>query len=183
MAKLNDKVNELRKKMILESAGKYFYELGYDKMSIDKVARELSVGVGTIYSLFPSKEDLFYAWIESIVETANNQLCNKQIINSVEKLKWFVEYKISYYEKYKNNLRNYLYNNKLVMGEHNPLRKMYIYIGEALKDICEEGADVGLLAHIMDGIVNCYIENSNGNLIAQKGEIVSMLLRVINYEK
>ena len=74
MQNLNEKVEEFKKKLILDTAHAYFSKYGYEKTQIDKIAKELSVGVGTIYGYFKSKEGLFMAWFEHIVDNAFNEI-------------------------------------------------------------------------------------------------------------
>ena len=102
MAKLNEKVDELKKKMILDTASEYFKSFGQEKTQIDKISKDLSIGVGTIYGYFKSKEGLFLAWLQSIIDKAYIDLKNhcETSDEPVGKLKMIVEYKIKYIEKY-----------------------------------------------------------------------------------
>ena len=55
MAKLIDQVDELKKRLIIDTANKYFKISGYEKTQIDKISKELGIGVGTIYGYFKNK--------------------------------------------------------------------------------------------------------------------------------
>lgn len=178
MTKMNDKVNELRKNLIIESADKYFQEFGYEKTQIEKISKELSIGVGTIYSYFGSKEGLFLAWLSSIVDKAYGELLAKNVTEPIEKLKWFVEYKLDYYEKNKSTLRDYVYNNKLALMQNNPVNKLYNYIADGIKDCCPN-KDCHVLAVVLDNVVNSYIEASSGDLSEKKDEIVAVFMRIL----
>ncbi len=52
---------------ILEAARDLFLELGYHATSIDMIVHKSGGSKGTLYSYFPSKEDLFRAVVQSIV--------------------------------------------------------------------------------------------------------------------
>lgn len=54
-----------RKKEILTAAMPFFAEFGYPKADIQILADTLSIGKGTIYRYFPSKEKLFFATVDA----------------------------------------------------------------------------------------------------------------------
>ncbi|MBS1716217.1 MAG: TetR/AcrR family transcriptional regulator [Armatimonadetes bacterium] len=49
---------------LLDAAGRLFSRFGYRKTTIDDIAREASIGKGTVYLHFESKELLAQAWME-----------------------------------------------------------------------------------------------------------------------
>ena len=50
---------EERKREILETAMRLFYEKGYEKTSITDIAKAIGIAQGLCYRYFPSKESLF----------------------------------------------------------------------------------------------------------------------------
>ncbi len=189
MVKLNEKVDELKKKLILDTASEYFGTLGYEKTQIDRISKDLSIGVGTIYGYFASKEGLFMAWLKSIIDKASNEMqeyCSSEV-NPIEKLKMIVEYKIKYFEKNKTTIKGYMQNNQLFLRgisrrKEHPMAKVYNYCAEIIKALKPmEDNDAYLLAIIFDGIINSYIECSleNDNLIEKQDEIVERFLRLV----
>ena len=68
MAKLIDQVDELKKRLIIDTANKYFKISGYEKTQIDKISKELGIGVGTIYGYFKNKEGLFFFFFSSVIQ-------------------------------------------------------------------------------------------------------------------
>ena len=50
-----------KEEIILEAANKIFLKYGYQKTSMDDIAKEAMIGKGTIYYYFNSKEDIFVA--------------------------------------------------------------------------------------------------------------------------
>lgn len=58
------------KESILDAASDLFAEVGYQRMTIDEVARRANLGKGTIYLYFESKQDLAL----SIVDRLNDKL-------------------------------------------------------------------------------------------------------------
>lgn len=59
-----------RKKTILQAAGQVFARKGYASTRIIEVAEAASVGKGTIYEYFRSKEELFFAVFEEMMHEA-----------------------------------------------------------------------------------------------------------------
>ena len=83
------KLPEERRKEIIDTAIKLFYEKGYEKTTISDIAKEINVAQGLCYRYFPSKEMLFdcaidqYAQIlaDSITEyTKDTELSLKELI-------------------------------------------------------------------------------------------------------
>ncbi|MEO8395875.1 MAG: helix-turn-helix domain-containing protein [Chloroflexota bacterium] len=61
--------NSERERRILESAARLIAHFGYDKTTVDEIAREAGVSKGAIYLHFKSKEDLFDALLMRESET------------------------------------------------------------------------------------------------------------------
>ncbi len=86
------KAPEERRKEILETAIKLFYEKGYEKTSISDIAKEIGVAQGLCYRYFPSKEVLFDCAIDQYAQTIadgiteftkNDNLSLKEIIEEM----------------------------------------------------------------------------------------------------
>ena len=56
------------RQLILKSAGKFFLEYGYQAAPLRKIASEAGFTPGALYGYFSSKEELFYALTDSMVE-------------------------------------------------------------------------------------------------------------------
>jgi TetR/AcrR family transcriptional regulator, regulator of autoinduction and epiphytic fitness len=59
---------ETRRVAILDAALKLFGQYGYRRTSIDDIAREAEIAKGTVYLSFKSKEEIFRALCESLIE-------------------------------------------------------------------------------------------------------------------
>jgi AcrR family transcriptional regulator len=61
--KLQDKArqarNELYREHILDAAERVFAERGFDNAKLQEISKHAGVSMGTIYAVFPGKEDLF----------------------------------------------------------------------------------------------------------------------------
>ncbi len=65
------------RRSILEAAVRLFGERGYEKSSIEQIARAAGVGKGTIYGYFRSKDEIFIAFCEDEIDYAFAQLAEK----------------------------------------------------------------------------------------------------------
>ena len=57
--------NELYRKHILEAAEQVFAERGYDSAKLQEISTRAGLSMGTIYSVFASKDELFLALLEA----------------------------------------------------------------------------------------------------------------------
>jgi len=64
----------LRTQMLLEKAQEVFFEVGYQKASVDEIARRAMVTLQTLYARFPSKADLFTQVILKEIKRVQNNL-------------------------------------------------------------------------------------------------------------
>ena len=96
MARITKAPDE-RRKEILDTAMKLFYDKGYEKTSISDIAKEINVAQGLCYRYFPSKEVLFDSAIDYYAQTLvekmtafvkNEDLSLKDII---EKMPTFID--------------------------------------------------------------------------------------------
>ena len=189
MAKLIDQVDELKKRLIIDTANKYFKISGYEKTQIDKISKELGIGVGTIYGYFKNKEGLFLAWLSSVIQNAYEEMkltCD-EVSSPVEKLEKMAEYKIKYFERNKTTIKAYMENNQLFLRgisrrKEHPMACVYTYSASIIREIKKMSEDTAyLLANIFDSMINCYIECSseNDDLMAKKNEIVKRFLAML----
>ncbi len=189
MGNLNEKVDELKKKLILETASEYFKTLGYGKTQIDKISKDLNIGVGTIYGYFKSKEGLFIAWLQNIINNVYEQMkdgCSK-VNTPIEKLAVVIEYKVNYFEKNRVTVKSYMENNQLFLRgisrrKEHPMAVILEFCADIIKDIKPmDEQEAYLLANIFDGIINTYIECSleDEQLFDKKDEILERFLRVV----
>src|SRR5271166_2832900 len=59
---------ETKRAAILDAALKLFSQYGYRRTSIDDIAHEAEIAKGTVYLSFKSKEEIFRALCESLIE-------------------------------------------------------------------------------------------------------------------
>lgn len=65
MASLRERKKEDRKSRILDAALRLFEEQGFEITTMEKIAAEADLAVGTLYNYFPSKVELFFLIINA----------------------------------------------------------------------------------------------------------------------
>jgi AcrR family transcriptional regulator len=63
---------ETKRDAILDAALKLFSQYGYRRTSIDDIAREAEIAKGTVYLSFKSKEEIFRALCECLIERSED---------------------------------------------------------------------------------------------------------------
>src|SRR3954469_18157698 len=65
---LRERKKEETRRRIAQTARELFVERGFDRVTVDEVARAADVSQKTVFNYFPTKEDLFYWRMESFEE-------------------------------------------------------------------------------------------------------------------
>ena len=86
------------RQLILKSAGKFFLEYGYQAAPLRKIASEAGFTPGALYGYFNSKEELFYALTDPMVERLMKVLDRiRDEMDDLPKEKWLREMGDIYY--------------------------------------------------------------------------------------
>jgi TetR/AcrR family transcriptional regulator, regulator of autoinduction and epiphytic fitness len=64
--------SETKRAAILDAAMKLFSQYGYRRTSIDDIARDAEIAKGTVYLSFKSKEEIFRALCEALIERSES---------------------------------------------------------------------------------------------------------------
>jgi len=139
---IKDKMQDLKKEFLLEEASKQFEEIGYEQMKVADLAKIAKVSVGTIYSLFSSKEGLYLAYLEHQICSFFMELEEKtfNVKSPQEKIKTFIELKFSYYTQKRkaveqNATNNPLFFNTLYKEHSKPFQKIYTYLAKCFIEL------------------------------------------------
>lgn len=65
------------RRAIIDAAVHLFERKGFEKTSIEELAREAGIGKGTIYTYFQTKSEIFYAFCEEQLEFIHDELAGK----------------------------------------------------------------------------------------------------------
>ena len=168
---LRKKMMDLKREFVLEEAGKLFNQDGYEEMKIAELAKQVGVSVGTIYTLFGSKENLYHNYIISQIEHYGGILETElqQCSTSRERIQKIIEIKYQGLSKNTNALRQSVINDPTffiyAIDEEHPLMRVLELIAKEVMEplIKESGAKktpmelTFLLDGLVLGSVNCAI--------------------------
>ena len=139
---IKNKINELKKELLLEEASKVFEDIGYEKMKIADLAKTAKVSVGTIYALFNSKEGLYLSYLEHQINNFFAELEDKVLVKATasEKIHTFIELKFSYYTQKRKAVEqsatnNPLFFNTLVQEHSEAFQKIYNYLEKCFMEL------------------------------------------------
>jgi AcrR family transcriptional regulator len=92
MSALLDSRKDSKRLRIFEAAKRHFSHYGIKGTTMQDVAREAEIAVGTIYQFFPDKDALILAWIEEHRQLLQSQLAEitQQALPADEKLREFL---------------------------------------------------------------------------------------------
>ena len=98
---MNEKAQE-RREAILEAATSFFSEIGYRNTDVQQIADRLTIGKGTVYRYFLSKEALFFAAVDRAIHKMEEYIRSKihDEKNDVARIRLAIR---SYIEFYQNN--------------------------------------------------------------------------------
>lgn len=74
MASIREKKKQQTRQAIMQAAIKLFSKKGFEKTSIEELAKAAGIGKGTIYSYFQTKTDILHAFCEDELEDLHHEL-------------------------------------------------------------------------------------------------------------
>lgn len=77
MTQTREEKKRQTRKAIIAAAVRLFDLKGFEKTSIEELAREAGIGKGTIYTYFQTKSEIFYAFCEEQLEFIHEELARK----------------------------------------------------------------------------------------------------------
>jgi len=188
---IKDKMNELKKELLLEEASKQFEETGYEHMKVADLAKTAQVSIGTIYALFNSKEGLYLAYIEHQINNFYLELEDRALSKSSpkEKIHTFIELKFSYYNQKRKAIEqsatnNPLFFNTLVQEHSEAFQKIYNYLEKCFtklnpkidKDKATRMAFA--INGFSDGYISLWLE-LNDNLMEKVDEVSDLFICMV----
>jgi len=185
---MKSKMEEFKKHTMLEEISKYFEENGFNSATIQDISKYLGVSVGSLYKLFPSKEELYSAYIiyqRELFYTSLEEKCvNKE---AIECLNIFVTHKFEVYTTKRLAVIDVLLQDPLFLMKfnlsNNDSRFSKIKVLEKwFSTVCQEKnlieKDAAKLAYLFNALMNGYVEYwlNGGTLPTNTQEIVDNFL-------
>lgn len=168
-----------RKEAIIEAAEKLFYENGFDRVSMDQVAKEAEFTKRTLYQYFPGKEELYFAvalrGFRRLFTYCGEAMARGK--NGNEKLRLSGT---AYYRFFKDNPETFRVINSIGAvkkrsgGEYDQWRNFDKQMFRSFTDIIEEGKADGSIRKDLDAEKCTYsiifMTTAFFNFLAQTGE-------------
>jgi len=158
-AVLKAKVQDFKRKLILEEASIYFESVGLEAAKMAEVAKRCGISVGALYKIFPSKDALFYAYTSYQIDQLMKilQKRTKDTEDPQEKLKLFAQLKLETFSKKAKAIRDPLsgyplFFTKLNISHGNPAEPIYAWLTEEFKKLTPN--------HKEDALKNSYRFNA-----------------------
>ncbi len=191
MAKINRKILEIKKELILKEASDIFEEYGYENMKISDLAKNVGVSQSTIYSMFENKDGLYIEYIKLQIKNFLLELSKliEEKSTSYEKLYKFTELKFQYYIKKEKAIESKIKNNPLFFNAFyndytNPFEEIYEFLAEIFQEYDSSfNYDKAIkLAYsfnsFSDGYITLWIEKQNFELINLTNEVCTSFLSI-----
>lgn len=139
---LHNKIFDLKRDTILDAATKMFEEHGYQTMKITDLAKEVGISVGSIYSIFESKDQLYMAYIHRQIDLFLEHLiiASPPDASADDKILNFITMRFDICIQKHKAIDIYLINNPvfdfmLMAGEANPISKVYDYLASVMREL------------------------------------------------
>ena len=165
-ANIKEKMNNLKKELLLQEASKLFEEIGFEQMKVANLAKSAGVSIGTIYGMFESKEGLYLAYIEYQINAFTKELENRITPDdsAQKKLQVFIALKFSYYtnkhEALNHSVRNNpFFFNALYKENSHPLQSIFLFQSDCFKEINKNLDEYSALqlAYLFNGFSDGYV--------------------------
>lgn len=158
--------------LVLDAAEGVFSACGFSKASVEEIANRAELSVGSLYNLFPSKEELFAAVVERrqeefLAEVRRAVGGEKSPLGKLERLAVFT---LTHFEEYETVFRIYLsatngflWNIRPRLGERS--FQKHLELLQFIAGICREGmtkerwprSDPESLALVITGMLNAFL--------------------------
>lgn len=180
----------MKRNLILDEALLMFEEFGYEELKISTLAKEVGVSVGTIYSYFKSKEELYSACMEVEINKAyelHKELFS-QDIPSKEKLKKAIKIKFEILSKKRTSIASGAMSNPFFfestqLTHMDAISKIYDLYIEPIDALKKVNIDSYQLVYILNSITNAYIlkwtEDDIHNLVDKDEEAFNVFMSVL----
>ncbi len=194
MSQLNTKVKNIKRNLILDEAMLMFEEFGYEDIKISELAKKIGVSVGTIYSYFKSKEELYGACVLAEIEKAYDahKKLFAQDIPDEEKIRKAIDIKFEIIGTKKTSLRSGVLNNPFFFESHqilhkDAINKIYELYIEPLDRLKSVDIDSCQLVYILNSLSNAYIlrwvEGDMESLEDKAPELFSVFMSILKGSK
>jgi AcrR family transcriptional regulator len=189
---LKERLKQVKREAILNEASVLFNDVGYEQMKIADLAKNVGVSVGTVYTMFGSKENLFNNCILQEIREAAEKL--EEAIQScsdpVERLRAILAIKFTAITKNRKALEASVVHDPTFFFAHDgeedsPMRILQDYIAEEVMVPLLNGRsdrEPLELVYLLDGLSIGMIKYwmvADGDLMERVDETVDLFLKIV----
>ena len=190
---IKQKMRELKRELILEEAGNLFNRDGYEHMKIAELAANVGVSVGSIYTMFGSKENLYNNFLISQVEYYHDVVRTEvqKHADPTARLNSLAMIKFGAMVRHRKALReSVVYDPTFFLAlagdSEGPLVELFAYIAEeVMRPLGEElgcSRDPLEMVYLFDGLTIGMVKYwmvHGGDLLAKVDEAVTLFLALM----
>jgi len=156
---------ESKKDRLLEIASQMLERHGFGQLKVAELAKEGSVSISTVYTLFGSKEGIYLAYIEAKIDVMFDAIDTFASDDPVARLKHYVAIVFGMLEQGKLVLEEGMLNNPLffnALSNEFPesSKKLYAFLAACLSEINPDldARQADLLGHAFNGQLHGYMQ-------------------------
>jgi len=166
---IKERVKEFKKELVLKKVSQFFEKNGFNEAKMVDIASFCNISVGALYKLFPSKDELFYEYVNYQINQFYEKL--KKGFENFEKcedrLKYFIRLKFETFLEKKEILKDTvagdpLFFTKLNANKGNPAQKVYKIVAEEFEKLNKKTPlkteDFEKIAFLFNSFTYGYIE-------------------------
>ncbi len=150
-----ERLRQFVRSELLVAASKVFAEKGFHAATLEEIAREAEVAVGTLYLYFKSKEEMYLSLLEQKYMELLNQLRNRMKTSDdpLKKLKDHVRFVLQHFEREIEFFSIFIYERghlgrlSATKGDHQRIHNLYSQPINMLTNIIRDAKREGLIAN------------------------------------
>ncbi len=182
---IKQKVKEAKSRAVLDVVSGYFDEVGYSKPTMNDIAKVAGISVGALYKLFPSKEELFYAYISfQIEEFYHNIIRLTAKLEPKESLSLYVKMKFETFKSKRKAIEDPVLGDplffvKLNTKKNNPAEPIFNFLAKQFQKLVPQNKNFLKTAYLFNSYTMGHIEywlNQGGELDDDTESIVDSFL-------
>ena len=174
---------------VLDACTRVSAEQGYQKLTITELSLESDLPISTIYQYFESKDDIFIAWVERLIDQTVTQLTYERNQLETDQLDQYVEtlikttltlishYKVNLQELF-TSMPHILISRLIDIMENRATLLIYELFGQQIKKIQHPDIDykLGILSRMICGYLIQTVHNQKEIDIEKDSRELSFLI-------
>jgi len=167
--RMKEKVLEVKRNLILEGVSAYFEEMGFYGSTMQDVAKSIGMSVGALYKFFPSKEELFYAYMTYQIDLFYDALLKaaSSVETPEEKLILYIRMKFDVFSAKRKAIEDPvmgdpLFFTKMKNEKNNLTAPIFEWLSAVFQDYFLQERlvldDPMITAYLFDGLTMGYVE-------------------------